>query len=79
MTPSIRRTAIRKKANVVNIAATPAEMSFHMVGIGSLPPQLGGRHTLKDFPHCLRTYFSFAGHWRFWCAGFMGKWLKEAA
>jgi hypothetical protein len=53
----------------VNIAATPAEMSFHMVGNGSLPPNLGG-HTLKDFPHCLRTYFSY---------GFIGVLLKEAA
>jgi hypothetical protein len=69
MTPSIRRTAIRKKASVVNIAATPAEMSFHMVGNGSLPPNLGG-HTLKDFPHCLRTYFSY---------GFIGVLLTEAA
>jgi hypothetical protein len=47
MTPSVRRTAIRKKASVVNIAATPlavpnAEINFYMLGNDIVIPPSGG-------------------------------------
>jgi hypothetical protein len=47
MTPSIRRTAIKKKANVVNIAVTSPRDKCHMVGNDSLPPNLGGETPSK--------------------------------
>ena len=47
MTPSIRRTAIRKKASVVSIAATPAshfdaKINFCTPGNDIVIPQFGG-------------------------------------
>jgi len=46
-TPSVRRTAIRKKASVVNIAATPPAVAmprqiFTWSAMMSSPPNLGG-------------------------------------
>ena len=46
MTPSIRRTAIRKKVSVVNIAATPPAVQcrdkfLHGRAMMSSPPNLG--------------------------------------
>jgi hypothetical protein len=47
MTPSIRRTAIRKKTSVVNIAATPPavpmpRLKFYMLGNDIVTPPFGG-------------------------------------
>jgi hypothetical protein len=47
MTPSIRRMAIRKKANVVNIAAIPPRQMFTWSAMTRPPPNLGVTH-----PHC---------------------------